>query len=206
MPGVRCQGTAQYFASPGTNEERLNKSSRSNKHLCSERVMQCPASKRFVTMVSEYSSWVVLVEWGPRPAQTVAACGAEVVVLDYAPVAYPVAQAIQVDLQDRQALDKALDEVAGPIHAVFSAAGIAGGPGLMKVNFIAHRHLIERLIDEGKMGSGVSHLHDLLCRGARMAGAAPDADRFLGDSATTSRPTLGLRSMKARTITCSASR
>ena len=91
---------------------------------------------------------------GAAAAQTVAACGAEVVVMDYAPVGYPVAQAIQVDLQDRAGVDKALDEVAGPINAVFSAAGIAGGPGLMKVNFIAHRHLIERLIDEGKLGSG----------------------------------------------------
>ncbi|HEX5587003.1 MAG TPA: short-chain dehydrogenase, partial [Acidimicrobiia bacterium] len=38
---------------------------------------------------------------GAAAAQTVAALGGEVVVLDYADVDFPVAQAISVDLRDR---------------------------------------------------------------------------------------------------------
>lgn len=92
---------------------------------------------------------------GAAAAQTVSALGGEVVVLDHAPVEYPVAEAIKVDLRDRAAIDDALDQVAGPIHAVFSAAGVADGtPGLMKINFIGHRHIIERLIEDGTVGRG----------------------------------------------------
>jgi NAD(P)-dependent dehydrogenase (short-subunit alcohol dehydrogenase family) len=92
---------------------------------------------------------------GAAAAQTVAALGGEVVVLDYAPVEFPVAEAIKVDLRDRSAVDTALDQVSGPVHAVFSAAGVADGtPGIMKINFIAHRHIIERLVGDGTLGRG----------------------------------------------------
>ena len=38
---------------------------------------------------------------------------------------------------------------------MFSAAGVADGtPGLMKINFIAHRHIAERLVNEGTLGRG----------------------------------------------------
>ena len=41
------------------------------------------------------------------------------------------------------------------MHAVFSAAGVADGtPGLMKINFIAHRHIVERLVDSGALPPG----------------------------------------------------
>src|SRR5262245_36521150 len=83
---------------------------------------------------------------GAAAAQRVAALGGQVVVMDYAKVPYPVDHAIQVDLQDRAAVDVAIDKVGGPVDAIFSAAGIADGPGLMRVNFIAHRHLIERML------------------------------------------------------------
>jgi NAD(P)-dependent dehydrogenase (short-subunit alcohol dehydrogenase family) len=92
---------------------------------------------------------------GAAAAQTVAALGGEAVVMDFQPVEYPVAKAIQVDMRDRSALDGALGQVDGPIHAVFAAAGMADSPsGLMKVNFIGHRHIIEHLIDKGIMGAG----------------------------------------------------
>jgi NAD(P)-dependent dehydrogenase (short-subunit alcohol dehydrogenase family) len=91
---------------------------------------------------------------GAAAAQQSGALGAEVVVMDYAPVEYPVAEAIKVDLQDHSAIDAAIDQVGRPVDALFSAAGIADGPGLMKVNFIAHRHMIDRMVDEGTLGSG----------------------------------------------------
>jgi NAD(P)-dependent dehydrogenase (short-subunit alcohol dehydrogenase family) len=91
---------------------------------------------------------------GAAAAKAAAELGAEVVVMDRAPVDYPVVAEIRVDLQDRAALDAAIDQIGGPVDAVFSAAGISQGPGTMKINFIAHRHLIERLVTEGTLPSG----------------------------------------------------
>ncbi|HEY2330589.1 MAG TPA: SDR family oxidoreductase [Acidimicrobiales bacterium] len=91
---------------------------------------------------------------GAAAARMAGDLGAEVVVLDYAPVTFDVAKALQVDLRDRPAIDTAIDELGGPVDAVFSAAGIAGGPGVMKINFIAHRHIAERLVGSGAMGRG----------------------------------------------------
>jgi NAD(P)-dependent dehydrogenase (short-subunit alcohol dehydrogenase family) len=93
---------------------------------------------------------------GAAAAQTVAALGGEVIVLDYAPVTYDgVKESIQVDLRDKAAVDAALAQVGGPVHALFSAAGVADGtPGLMKINFIAHRHIVDSLIASGALGRG----------------------------------------------------
>ncbi|MBV9092246.1 MAG: SDR family oxidoreductase [Mycobacteriaceae bacterium] len=91
---------------------------------------------------------------GAAAAQTAAALGAEVVVMDCAPVTYDVADAVNVDLTDPGSIDAALDELDGPIDALFSAAGVAGGPDLMKVNFIGHRYLIERLLSAGHLPRG----------------------------------------------------
>jgi NAD(P)-dependent dehydrogenase (short-subunit alcohol dehydrogenase family) len=91
---------------------------------------------------------------GAAAAKRAAALGAEVVVMDHAAVEYPVADAIKVDLKDRAAVDAAIDQVGRPIDAIFSAAGIADGPGVMRVNFIAHRHLIERMLAEGTLRRG----------------------------------------------------
>lgn len=91
---------------------------------------------------------------GAAAAKAAAELGAEVVVMDYAPVAYEVAQALKVDLRDPASIDSALRQVGGPVHAVFSAAGVADGPDLMKINFIGHRHLIERMLEAGQLPSG----------------------------------------------------
>lgn len=92
---------------------------------------------------------------GAAAAHVVSALGGEVVVMDFAPVEFPVAQSIKVDLRDRADVDAALDQLTGPVQAVFSAAGVADGtPGIMKINFIAHRHIIERLVADGTLGRG----------------------------------------------------
>jgi NAD(P)-dependent dehydrogenase (short-subunit alcohol dehydrogenase family) len=92
---------------------------------------------------------------GASAAQTVGDLGAEVIVLDHAAVEFPVAQAIQVDLRDRAAIDDALAQFDGAVDAVFSAAGVADGtPGLMKINFISHRHIVESLIENQRLGRG----------------------------------------------------
>jgi NAD(P)-dependent dehydrogenase (short-subunit alcohol dehydrogenase family) len=92
---------------------------------------------------------------GAAAAKSAAELGAEVIVLDYAPVSYDVAQAVQVDLRDPASIDAALEQVDGPIHAVFSAAGIANGTtDLMAINFIGHRYLIDRLLEKNQLPSG----------------------------------------------------
>jgi NAD(P)-dependent dehydrogenase (short-subunit alcohol dehydrogenase family) len=91
---------------------------------------------------------------GAAAAKTAAALGAEVIVMDYAPVDYDVAQAVTVDLSDRASIDNAIDQIEGPVNAIFSAAGVADGPKVMKINFIGHRHLIERMLDEDRLSRG----------------------------------------------------
>ncbi len=51
-------------------------------------------------------------------------------------------------------IDEAIDQLDGPIDKVFAAAGIADGPDLMRANFIGHRHLIERLLDDELLPAG----------------------------------------------------
>ena len=84
---------------------------------------------------------------GAAVAQLVQDAGAEVVVMDIAESTLAGAKHIHVDLSDRASIDAALDECGGPVHALFSCAGVADGtPGIERINFIGHRYMIERLI------------------------------------------------------------
>jgi NAD(P)-dependent dehydrogenase (short-subunit alcohol dehydrogenase family) len=92
---------------------------------------------------------------GAAAAELVQDLGAEVVVMDYAPVTLAGAKAISLDLRDKDGIDAALEECGGPIDALFSCAGAADGtPGIEKINFIGHRHLIETAIAKGYLGRG----------------------------------------------------
>ena len=52
-------------------------------------------------------------------------------------------------------IDAAVDECGGPVDALFSCAGVADGtPGIERINFIGHRHLIDRLLAAGMLGRG----------------------------------------------------
>lgn len=83
--------------------------------------------------------------------------GAEVVVLDVAPVEYDCAQRVEVDLRNQASVDAAVDAIEGPVHTVFACAGVADGTaGIMLINFTAQRHLIDRLIEQGKLARGGS--------------------------------------------------
>ncbi|MCB1248994.1 MAG: SDR family oxidoreductase [Acidimicrobiales bacterium] len=94
---------------------------------------------------------------GAATAQLVADLGAEVIVLDVADVTYPVAASAKVDLRDQASVDTAVDGIDGRIDVVMACAGVADGTeGLMRINFIAQRHLIDRLIERGSLGRGGS--------------------------------------------------
>lgn len=92
---------------------------------------------------------------GAAAAQLAQEAGAEVVVMDFAEVTLPGAKAIHVNLADRASIDAALDQLGGPVSALFSCAGVADGtPGIEKINFLGHRHMINRMVDEGTLPRG----------------------------------------------------
>jgi len=92
---------------------------------------------------------------GAAAADLVLAAGAEVVVMDHADVALAGVEAIRLDLAEKESIDAAVEACGGPIHALLACAGVADGtPGIERINFVGHRHLIDRMIDRGKLGRG----------------------------------------------------
>ncbi len=92
---------------------------------------------------------------GAATAELVQDLGADVVVMDYAEIGQSGVTAIQVNLADKASIDAAVDRCGGPIHALFSCAGVADGtPGIEKVNFLGHRHLIDRVLAADLMPRG----------------------------------------------------
>lgn len=93
---------------------------------------------------------------GGAAAELLHAAGAEVIVMDYAEVTLPGAIGIHVNLAEKDSIDAALAQLGGPVDALLSCAGVADGtPGIERINFIGHRHIIDHLI-----------AHDLLPRGS----------------------------------------
>ena len=92
---------------------------------------------------------------GAATAELLQDAGAEVVVMDYADVTLPGAKAVHVNLSDAASIDAGVDECGGQVNALFSCAGVADGtPGIEKINFIGHRHLIDRLLAKGMLSPG----------------------------------------------------
>ena len=92
---------------------------------------------------------------GAAAAALALEAGAEVVVMDRAEVALDGVESIGVDLAEEASIDAAVDECAGPVHALLACAGVADGtPGIERINFVGHRHLINRMLDAGMLGDG----------------------------------------------------
>jgi NAD(P)-dependent dehydrogenase (short-subunit alcohol dehydrogenase family) len=92
---------------------------------------------------------------GAAAAKLAAELGASVTVMDVAAVDYPVDASITVDLRDRASVDEAIAAIVKPVDVVFSCAGVADGTlGIMLINFIAQRHLLESLLANGQLNSG----------------------------------------------------
>src|ERR1044072_6056047 len=92
---------------------------------------------------------------GAATAELVKDAGAEVVVMDRAEVTLDGVKSITVDLADKASIEAAVDECGGPVHALFSCAGVADGtPGIERINFIGHRHLINRMVAGGMLPKG----------------------------------------------------
>ena len=94
---------------------------------------------------------------GAATAELAQDAGAEVVVMDYADVSLRGAKAIKMSLADEASIDAAVDECGGPVHALFACAGVADGTAnIEKINFIGHRHLIDRMISGGMITRGAA--------------------------------------------------
>ena len=92
---------------------------------------------------------------GAAVAELVKDAGAEVVVMDRAEVTLDGVKAIALDLSDTSSIDAAVEECGGPIHALFSCAGVADGtPGIEKINFLGHRYMIQRLLERDLLPRG----------------------------------------------------
>jgi NAD(P)-dependent dehydrogenase (short-subunit alcohol dehydrogenase family) len=92
---------------------------------------------------------------GAATARLVRDAGADVVVMDFADVTLPGATGVHLDLADAASIDAAVDECGGRIDALFACAGVADGtPGIERINFIGHRHLIGRALAKGMLPKG----------------------------------------------------
>jgi NAD(P)-dependent dehydrogenase (short-subunit alcohol dehydrogenase family) len=81
--------------------------------------------------------------------------GATVIAMDRAEITRDDVTAVSLDLSDKASIDAAVDGLDGPIDALFSCAGVADGtPGLERINFIGHRHMIDRMVDKELLGRG----------------------------------------------------
>jgi NAD(P)-dependent dehydrogenase (short-subunit alcohol dehydrogenase family) len=94
---------------------------------------------------------------GAAAAQLAKDAGADVVVMDFAEVKLPGVRTIRVNLAERASIDGAVDECGGRVDALFSCAGVADGtPGIERINFVGHRHLIDRMLSKEMLRRGSS--------------------------------------------------
>jgi NAD(P)-dependent dehydrogenase (short-subunit alcohol dehydrogenase family) len=97
---------------------------------------------------------------GASTARMVRELGGEVVALDIRKPETPVAEFIQIDLNDRASIEAAVAELGdAPIDAVFNCAGLPNtfpGQQVMAVNFLGHRHLTEALVPKMRKGGAIA--------------------------------------------------
>jgi NAD(P)-dependent dehydrogenase (short-subunit alcohol dehydrogenase family) len=94
---------------------------------------------------------------GAAAAQLALDLGAEVVVMDYAPVKLTGVKTRQLNLAEKASIEAAVDACGGPVHALLACAGVADGtPGIEKINFIGHRHLIDRMLAKDMLPRGAA--------------------------------------------------
>ena len=92
---------------------------------------------------------------GKECGDLVSALGGSVTVLDVQEPSGDHDHYVEVDLRSPESIDAALDAIEGPVHAVFSAAGIStDGLDLAKINWIGHRHFLDGLLARDAMPAG----------------------------------------------------
>lgn len=96
---------------------------------------------------------------GEQAARELIDLGAQVHGLDVKEPQYEgLASFIPCDLGVRGDIDAAVEEIGGPVHAVFGCAGLpttADEVACVMVNFVGHRHLIEALVPHIPRGGAI---------------------------------------------------
>lgn len=76
--------------------------------------------------------------------------GAKVYAMDLAPITLPVEKAIELNLGDRDSIDKAFAEIPAEIDRFFGIAGVSGVTTdfatTIRINFIGHRYAVEKYV------------------------------------------------------------
>ena len=125
---------------------------------------------------------------GAATAELVRDAGAEVVVLDRAEVTLDGVKTLQVNMADKASIEAATDECGGPVDALFSCAGVADGtPGIEKINFLGHRHMINLHDRRAARCARFGHRHDLVRRRLRLGAEPRERQRSTSTSQTSTR-------------------
>lgn len=99
---------------------------------------------------------------GQAAAQLLVDLGAEVYALDIAPVSAPVAESIEVDMQDPASIDAAVAALPTEIHALFNCAGVPSPPfsaeDTVLINFVGLRYLTEALLPRIANGGAIASI------------------------------------------------
>lgn len=94
---------------------------------------------------------------GAAAAKLASELGATLTVLDVADIPYPCEHSHKVDLRSKESVDEVLESLDGNFDVLFSCAGVAQGTrGIMLINFISQRHIIDYLISRQQLNSGGS--------------------------------------------------
>lgn len=101
---------------------------------------------------------------GAAAAELARELGAEVAVLDLREPAGEGLSFVKTDLGDPAAIERAVAQVGGPVHALFNCQGISGmapgttGADVMRVNFLGVRHLTEAVLPLMPSGGAVASI------------------------------------------------
>ena len=101
---------------------------------------------------------------GAATVAMLADAGAEVHALDVAPVSGPAQKTYETDLGDPGSIDRTIEAIGAPVHAVFNVAGVPQThPPLrvMQVNFLGLRHFTERVLEFVPEGGAVASVASL---------------------------------------------
>jgi NAD(P)-dependent dehydrogenase (short-subunit alcohol dehydrogenase family) len=94
---------------------------------------------------------------GAATAELVRDAGADVLVMDRADIALDGVEKLQVDMSDKASIEAATAQCGDRVDALFSCAGVADGtPGIERINFIGHRHMIDTMVASGQLAAGSS--------------------------------------------------
>lgn len=98
---------------------------------------------------------------GEQTAKLIKELGGEVHAIDIRKPTVDVDAFYETDLSDPAAIDSAVAEIGGPVHALFNCAGLPNGlPGqkVFAVNFLGHRHLTESVIPLMPAGGAIAFI------------------------------------------------